>query len=130
MTAAENPRLNARVALRYSLLMFPICFGLTYFGVTDWVFPIDLSIANAWMTYGAYLFWKQQRENYGPARQKVARIPTAEGLNMANIYAKKLFWCSVWQLPVVLTLAMLHKKGQWDRLFAYCGYTDGNKQLA
>ncbi|KAM9887669.1 hypothetical protein OXX69_013267, partial [Metschnikowia pulcherrima] len=35
MTAAENPKLNARVALRYSILMLPICVGLSYFEVTD-----------------------------------------------------------------------------------------------
>ncbi|CAK7903213.1 protoheme IX farnesyltransferase, mitochondrial [[Candida] anglica] len=124
MTAAENPKLNARVALRYSILMFPLCFGLTYFGVTDWVFPIDSAVTNAWMTYWAYKFWAQQRENYSGVKGH----PTANGLNLANIYAKKLFWCSVWQLPVVLILAMLHKKGQWDRLLTYMGFSDHKTQ--
>ncbi|KAK6197410.1 putative protoheme IX farnesyltransferase mitochondrial precursor [Scheffersomyces amazonensis] len=115
MTAAENPRLNARVALRYSLLMFPLCFGLSYFGVTDWVFPFDSALANGWLTYLAYQFWSQQEKNYKNAK------PTADGLALAGVHAKKLFWCSVWQLPAVLILAMLHKKGQWDRLFTYMG---------
>lgn len=114
MTAAENPKLNARVALRYSILMFPLCFGLTYFGVTDWVFPFDSSIANGWLTYLAYKFWKQQQENY-----RTGSKPTADGLAKASIYAKKLFWCSVWQLPAALILAMLHKKGQWDGVLHY-----------
>ncbi|CAH2355575.1 protoheme IX farnesyltransferase, mitochondrial [[Candida] railenensis] len=118
MTAAENPKLNARVAFRYSLLMFPICFGLSYFGVTDWVFAADSSLANGWMTYWAYKFWKQQRENYSA---KNGFKPTAEGITLANVYAKKVFWSSVWHLPAVLILAMLHKKGQWDRLFEYLG---------
>lgn len=117
MTAAENPRLNARVALRYSLLMFPLCFGLTYFGVTDWVFQIDSAIANTWLTYLAYKFWKQIKQNYNSGSKSV----TGDGLTMANIHAKKLFWGSVWHLPAVLILAMLHKKGQWDRLLIYLG---------
>lgn len=114
MTAAENPKLNARVALRYSLLMFPICFSLSYFNVTDWVFAFDSSLANGWLTYWAFQFWRQQRKNHAPNQK-----PSAQSIMLANIQAKKLFWCSVWQLPVVLVLAMLHKKGQWDRLWDY-----------
>ncbi|EGW32133.1 uncharacterized protein SPAPADRAFT_55660 [Spathaspora passalidarum NRRL Y-27907] len=118
MAAAENPKLNARVALRYSILMFPLCFGLSYFGVTDWVFPFDSAIANGWLTYLAYQFWKQQQYNYREGHK-----PTSEGLALAGIHAKKLFWCSVWHLPAVLILAMLHKKDQWNRLFTYLGIT-------
>ena len=83
MTAAENPRLNARVALRYSVLMFPLCFGLSYFGVTDWVFPFDSAIANGWLTYLAYVFWQQQEKNY-----KNGAKPTSEGLALAGVHAK------------------------------------------
>lgn len=113
MTAAENPRLNARVSLRYSLLMFPICFGLSYFDVTDWLFCIDSSIANCWLALLAYQFWKQQSLNH---KENVK--PSLKAIEAANVCARKLFWCSVWQLPVVLVLAMLHKKGQWDRLLS------------
>ncbi|CAK9441630.1 uncharacterized protein LODBEIA_P54980 [Lodderomyces beijingensis] len=115
MAAAENPKLNARVALRYSILMFPLCFGLSYFGVTDWVFPLDSALANGWLTYWAWKFWQQQQQNYSSS----ARGPTAEGLALAGVHAKKLFWCSVWHLPAVLILAMLHKKDQWNRLHDY-----------
>ncbi|CUM65319.1 uncharacterized protein PRCAT00002954001 [Priceomyces carsonii] len=114
MTAAENPKLNARVALRYSILMFPLCFGLSYFGVTDWIFPFDSAIANGWLTYLAFTFWNQQRKNYYNGSK-----PTKEGILAASVSAKKLFWCSVWQLPAVLILAMLHKRGQWDRILSY-----------
>lgn len=124
MTASENPRLNARVALRYSILMFPLCIGLAYYGVTDWVFPFDSAIVNTWLTYWAYKFWDQQRKNYPSFSSSsiIKKVPTAEGINLANIYAKKVFWGSVWHLPVVLILAMLHKKGQWDRLLEYIGF--------
>lgn len=123
MTCAENPKLNARVALRYSILMFPICFGLSYYGVTDWYFQIDSAIANAWMTVLAFKFWNQQRKNHARGH-----IPNAEAIQMASVNAKKLFWCSVWQLPAVLVLAMLHKKGQWDRLKQYLGFGVAGKE--
>ena len=28
--------------------------------------------------------------------------------------ARGLFWASVWHLPVVMVLAMVHKKGLWE----------------
>ncbi|CAI5759902.1 unnamed protein product [Candida verbasci] len=124
MTAAENPKLNARVALRYSILMFPLCFGLSYFGVTDWVFPFDSAIANAWLTYLAFKFWKQQQINYKPSNIKI----NSEGIKLAGIYAKKLFWCSVWHLPAVLILAMIHKKDQWNRILTYFGFKNDDNQ--
>lgn len=124
MTAAENPKLNARVALRYSLLMFPICFGLSYFDVTDWVFSLDSLIPNTWLSILSFKFWKQQSLNYG------VETASIKGIEAANAAARKLFWCSVWHLPVVLILAMLHKKGQWDRLFFALGLstTDDTKE--
>lgn len=114
MTAAENPMLNARVALRYAVLMFPICFGLCYWNVTDWGFMLDSSFANFWLTLMAFRFWRQQKINHA-----AKYTPTEAQISAANIQAKKLFWGSVWQLPAVLVLAMLHKKGQWDRIYEY-----------
>lgn len=122
MTAAENPKLNARVSLRYSLLMFPLCFGLSYFGVTDWFFQFDSALINGWLSVLAFRFWKQQNINYAKGQK-----PTTEGINMANVTARKLFWCSVYHLPVVLIFAMLHKKGQWDRLLSYLGFETKEK---
>ncbi|TID29700.1 hypothetical protein CANINC_001713 [Pichia inconspicua] len=116
MTAFVNPKLNARVALRYSFAMFPICFALIYFGVCDQYFAIDSSILNAWMTYNAFKFWLQQHHNYSAKVLANGGASTAD-IAAANSWAKKTFWSSIWQLPVVLALAMLHKKGQWDRFF-------------
>ena len=31
-----------------------------------------------------------------------------------NGSARGLFWASVWHLPVVMVLAMVHKKGLWE----------------
>ncbi|KAG7192211.1 Protoheme IX farnesyltransferase, mitochondrial [Scheffersomyces spartinae] len=123
MTAAENPKLNARVSLRYSLLMFPICFGLSYFEVTDWMFQFDSAIFNGWLSLLAYQFWKQQTINYAKGT-----IPTEEGLRLASIQAKKLFWASVWQLPAILILSMLHKKGQWDGILYHLGLKEASNK--
>ncbi|KAK9473767.1 uncharacterized protein V1510DRAFT_402055 [Dipodascopsis tothii] len=99
MTAWTNPALNARVSLRYSLLVVPLCLGLSYAGVTDWVFAADSTVVNAWLVAGAVAFWRKS--------------DTAT--------ARKLFFASIIQLPVVLVLAMVHKKGLWDGVLEMAG---------
>jgi protoheme IX farnesyltransferase len=106
MAAWTNPALNARVALRYSLAMFPICLGLPYYGVTDWIFAGESLVLNSWMAWEAFQFWKEERNQRSP----VSDAPKNTGS------ARRLFWASVWHLPGVLLLAMLHKKGHLDRL--------------
>lgn len=96
MLAWTNPRRNGRVALRYSLLMFPVCAGLAYVGVVDAGFVATSSAINGWMTYQAARFW------------------WLEGTKGS---ARGLFWASVWHLPIVLVLAMAHKKGLWQRVW-------------
>lgn len=109
MCVSLYPALNARVALRYSALMFPICIGLSYVGVTDQAFTLTSSIANAWMLREAWRFWRTGGGE-GPAPAKAAR---------------GLFWASVWHLPIVLVLAMAHKKGLWENLWrAVAGEVD------
>ncbi|SCV05851.1 LANO_0H16578g1_1 [Lachancea nothofagi CBS 11611] len=116
MTCWKNPRLNARVAFRYSLLMFPLCYGLSYYNVTDWYYQLDSAIANAWLSFWAFKFWWQQRYNYS-AKIIKDRMKFNKGLALANVYARKTFWVSVLHLPAVLILAILHKKGRWDWFF-------------
>ena len=98
MLAWVNPRMNGRVALRYSVLCFPICVGLWYVGVTDAGFLVTSSVVNAWLVREAWRFWR--REGQGGT-------------------ARRLFWASVWHLPVVMVLAMVHKQGLWDRLWQF-----------
>jgi protoheme IX farnesyltransferase len=128
MTAWTSPALNARVALRYSIAMFPLCIGLSYFGVTDWVFALDSSIVNGWLTYQAYKFWLEHRNSPNVARHNGQLLDpnykfsssssgSAGSGGASNGFARKLFWGSVIHLPAVLVLAMMHKKGQWDWLF-------------
>ncbi|KIX96118.1 uncharacterized protein Z520_08373 [Fonsecaea multimorphosa CBS 102226] len=97
MLAWMNPARNARVALRYSLAMFPIC-GLLYFtGYVDKGFLVISTACNVWMSREAIRFWKQQG---------------------AGGSARGLFWASVWQLPLVLVGALVCKKGLWDGFFS------------
>lgn len=141
MTAWTDPALNARVALRYSALMFPICIGMSYFGLTDWVFSFDSSLVNGWLTYWAYQFWVEQRKVLPVAKHNGTLLdPSAHQYSgssgnsgsysssaRTNGFARKLFWGSVIHLPAILVLAMIHKKGQWDWLF---GSSDDNSNIS
>ncbi|KAJ2455709.1 Protoheme IX farnesyltransferase, mitochondrial [Coemansia sp. RSA 2336] len=60
MMSVTRPRLNARVSLRYALLMFPLCAALPYLGITDWWFLLDSSTING-------RFWADQI----PAKQSL-----------------------------------------------------------
>ena len=93
MLAWVNPRMNGRVALRYAVVSFPICGALWWFGITDQGFLITSSIVNTWIVREAWRFWR--RDGYKGS-------------------ARGLFWAGVWHLPVVMVLAMAHKKGLWE----------------
>lgn len=93
MLAWMNPARNARVALRYSVLMFPICAGMYYYDLVNPGFLVISTACNLWMTREAIRFWKHQG---------------AQGS------ARGLFWASVWQLPLVLVAALVCKTGIWD----------------
>lgn len=116
MTAWKNPTLNARVCLRYSLLMFPLCFALVYYNITDPYYIIDSSLANLWLSYWCFKFYWQQRYNYSKG---VINDKTKfnNGMKLANMFARKTMLASVLQLPAVFILAILHKKGRWDWIF-------------
>ena len=93
MLAWTNTAMNGRVALRYSLLCFPICVGFWWYGITDQGFLITSSVANGWIVREAWRFWRMEGQK-GTAR--------------------RLFWASVWYLPVVMVLAMAQKQGLWQ----------------
>ncbi|MCJ1453455.1 Protoheme IX farnesyltransferase, mitochondrial [Mycoblastus sanguinarius] len=96
MLVWTNARMNGRVALRYAILCFPICAGLWWFQITDQGFLVTSSVVNAWMVREAWDFWRKEGHK-GSARG--------------------LFWASVWHLPVVMVLAMVHKKGLWEGIW-------------
>ena len=93
MLAWVNESMNARIAFRYALLCFPICWGLSAVGVTDWSFVLTSSVVNVWISHAAWRFYK---------------------LSGHRGSARGLFWAGVWQLPSLLVLAMAQKKGLWE----------------
>ncbi|KAG6102260.1 Protoheme IX farnesyltransferase, mitochondrial [Claviceps sp. LM219 group G6] len=94
MLAWTNPARNARVALRYSIVFLPLCISLCAAGVTEWSFAATSLPINLWLVRQAVAFWKHQ----GHAGS-----------------ARGLFWASVWHLPGIMILALVHKKGLWSR---------------
>ncbi|KHJ36006.1 putative heme a biosynthesis protein [Erysiphe necator] len=100
-----NATQNSRVALRYSILFFPICVGLSYFDVTEWSFVFVSAPINAWLLFQAVKFW-----SYEGARGS----------------ARGLFWASVWHLPVIMILAMAQKKGMWQKIRGAIVYNEDN----
>lgn len=92
-----NPARNGRVALRYSLVFIPICVGLCAYGVTEWTFAATSLPVNLWLVREALKFHRFEGHK-GSARG--------------------LFWASVWHLPAIMGLALLQKKGMWQRVWA------------
>ncbi|KAG0171205.1 Protoheme IX farnesyltransferase, mitochondrial [Apophysomyces sp. BC1034] len=87
MMSVTDPKLNARVSLRYSLAMVPLCLSMPYLGLTSWLFAVDSTIVNAGLIWGAVKFWRHSNEKS----------------------ARQLFFGSVIHLPVLLALMMVHK---------------------
>ena len=99
MLSVLSPSHNALVALRHAILLIPICsilFPLS--GLTTWTFALTSLVPNAICTQAAWNFWRGGAE-------KEARI---------------VFQHSLWYLPVVMALMMVHKQGmdwvKWVRL--------------
>ncbi|PGH12507.1 protoheme IX farnesyltransferase [Helicocarpus griseus UAMH5409] len=97
MLAWTNPARNGRVALRYSILMFPVCAGLWWVGVVDKGFLVGGTLVNCWLAKEAYRFWKQKG---------------------AGGSARALFWASVWHLPLLMVGTLVFKKGIWDGVWS------------
>ncbi|KAJ7698718.1 UbiA prenyltransferase family-domain-containing protein [Mycena rosella] len=96
MLAVLSPHKNSLVALRHAILLIPICSVLIPLsGLTTWTFALTSLIPNAICTHAAWQFWRIGGE-------KEARL---------------VFRHSLWYLPVMMALMMLHKQGvdwaQW-----------------
>jgi len=88
MLCVVSPRRTALVSLRHSLLLIPICSIMAPLsGAVTWAFAFTSLVPNGLMLRRAIQFAKRTRE-------KEARV---------------LFWASLWHLPVVLGLMMVHK---------------------
>jgi len=93
MAAVTAPDLNARVSLRYSLLLFPLCLAMPYYDLTTWWFGLEASVANLFLIFRSWKFYKDS--NQGTARE--------------------LFFTCLIYLPAILILMILHKKRRSDK---------------
>jgi heme o synthase len=104
MLAWTNPAMNGRVALRYSLLLFPISAALCWAGVVNNGFLALSTVCNFWISREAYRFWSK---------------------GGAGGSARGLFWASIWSLPLLMVGGLVCKKGVWDGVFDLGGSADG-----
>ncbi|ORY26180.1 hypothetical protein BCR39DRAFT_498549 [Naematelia encephala] len=93
MLSVLSPRLNALVSLRHAILLVPFCAVLAPLsGSVDWSFAATSTVPNAIFVQSAWAFWR----------------------NTTEVTAKRVFWVSLWYLPVVLGLMMVHRGvGSW-----------------
>ncbi|WVQ67297.1 protoheme IX farnesyltransferase [Kwoniella botswanensis] len=88
MLSVLSPKLNALVSLRHSVLLIPFTMILTPLsGSVDWSFALTAALPNFIFTRDSWKFYKTPTE----------------------AIAKKLFFTSLWYLPVVLGLMLVHK---------------------
>ena len=87
MMSVLNPSLNARVALRHSLYLFPLSFGVYYTGLSTISFLGTSGLLNLFMAWRAFEFWKCSND----------------------MTARRLFFASLIHLPVFLCLLLFHK---------------------
>lgn len=88
MLSVLSPRLNALVSLRHALLLVPICAVMAPLsGCVDWSFALTSAIPNAYFVKSAWEFWRRTNEQT----------------------AKRVFFVSLWYLPAVLGLMLVHR---------------------
>jgi len=89
MLSVLSPKRNAMVSLRHSLLLLPVVSILAPLsGAVGWSFALTSLVPNGVMAARALKFAR----------------------NINDKTARRLFWASLWHLPVVLGLMMLHKR--------------------
>jgi protoheme IX farnesyltransferase len=96
MLSVLSPRLNALVSLRHAILLVPITAVLAPLsGSVDWSFAATSAIPNAYFAKEAWKFWRVTNE----------------------VNARRVFFVSLWYLPVVLGLMMAHNSAaKWGWL--------------
>lgn len=90
MASVLNPKLNGRVALRYSLALVPITLAAAspLGGLTTPLFALTGNLANAPLIFQAIRFWQK------PERKS----------------ARGLFFASLLHLPIFMTLLFVHRR--------------------
>ncbi|THH13096.1 hypothetical protein EW146_g7098 [Bondarzewia mesenterica] len=101
MLSVLSPSKNAAVALRHAVLLTAVCSVLIPLsGLTTWAFALTSLVPNAVCVRAAWTFWK-----FGGEKQ-----------------ARVVFQHSLWYLPVILGLMMVHKQGMdWGKWFGLGG---------
>uniref|UniRef100_A0A8D3A134 Protoheme IX farnesyltransferase, mitochondrial n=1 Tax=Scophthalmus maximus TaxID=52904 RepID=A0A8D3A134_SCOMX len=93
MMSVTHPGMCRRVALRHSLALGGLAALAPALGVTTWTFPVVSLPINLYISLLAFRFYRQG--DRGSAR--------------------KLFFCSLWHLPMLLLLALTCKKPRADQ---------------
>ncbi|XP_057681159.1 protoheme IX farnesyltransferase, mitochondrial [Corythoichthys intestinalis] len=88
MMSVTHPAMCRRVALRHSAALAGLTAAAPALGVTTWTFPLVSLPINAYITLLAFRFYRRGDRTS----------------------ARKLFFCSLWHLPMLLLLALTCKK--------------------
>jgi protoheme IX farnesyltransferase len=101
MLSSLSPSHNALVALRHAVLLVPICsFMIPISGLTTWAFAASTLAPNAIFVRATWRFWRHRSEKN----------------------ARTVFRHSLWYLPAILALMMVHKQG--SGLLEWMGVND------
>ena len=90
MMSVTHPGMCRRVALRHSLGLIALSGLGPVLDVTTWTFPLVSLPINLYISYLAFRFYRQGDRSS----------------------ARKLFFCSLWHLPMLLLLALTCKKSR------------------
>ncbi len=88
MASVLNPKLNTRVALRYSLALVPITLAASACGLTTPLFAVTGNLTNSLLIFQAIRFWRN------PDRKS----------------ARGLFFASLIHLPLFMVFLFLHRR--------------------
>ncbi|KAG8008741.1 Protoheme IX farnesyltransferase, partial [Nibea albiflora] len=92
MMSVTHPGMCQRVALRHSVGLIGLSTLAPALDVTTWTFPLVSLPINLYISYLAFRFYRKGDRNN----------------------ARKLFFCSLWHLPMLLLLALTCKKPRRD----------------
>lgn len=93
MMSVTHPALCRRVALRHCLALLALSAAAPALGVTTWTFPVIALPINLYISYLGFRFYRD-------ADRKSSR---------------KLFFCSLWHLPLLLLLMLTCKRPGAER---------------
>ncbi|XP_070783325.1 protoheme IX farnesyltransferase, mitochondrial isoform X2 [Enoplosus armatus] len=93
MMSVTHPGMCKRVALRHSVGLIGLSTLAPVLDVTTWTFPVISLPINLYISYLAFRFYRKGDRSS----------------------ARKLFFCSLWHLPMLLLLALTCKKSRGDQ---------------